>query len=154
MDKNKIINLFEQAISNSELLDFAFGKNEYFIPDREYGGHWILASWNNFILPLFESKGPDYVNEYIRKMFDEIICVNEIDYPDKFENLLYHLHVYYYLMSENKIHSDAIRKLNSRINESLNVYLKNLIDNKSEITSAVQNAIGLIKSRGGLNENN
>jgi hypothetical protein len=61
------MNLFQKAIENNELLNFALGKNEYFIADRDFGEHSVLNSWINNILPLIELKGQEYVNVAIEK---------------------------------------------------------------------------------------
>ena|SRR5690554_306786 len=143
------MNLFEQAIEKKELVDFALGKNEYFVADRDYGDHSILISWTNNILPLIGIKGIDYVNEKIKKMMLELL---ESDTAEsvKNESLLYHLHVYYYLDSEGRIKADDLSPLNQRFLKSLNAYVFLLRSRNDTKANAIENAINLIKLRGGL----
>lgn len=103
MGENKIMNLFEKAIEKGELLNFALGKNEYFIVDREYGEHSVLSSWINHILPISITKGEEYVRGKITQMMTEVISSKFLNEQQKAENILYHLHVYYYLGSEGKL---------------------------------------------------
>lgn len=109
------MNLFEQAIEKNELLEFALGKHEYFIVDRDYSEHSVISSWLNYILPLIDIKGIDYVNKGIESMFIKIIENNEITEQVKNENLLYHLHTYYYLDSENHLKAMPLINLNKLI---------------------------------------
>jgi len=51
MRENKIDNLFEEALSKNELLDFILGKREYFVLDRECDEHWALGSYKKYIEP-------------------------------------------------------------------------------------------------------
>lgn len=143
------MNLFEQAIEKKELVDFALGKNEYFAPDRDYGDHSILISWTNNILPLIEFRGIDYLNEKIKEMMLELL-ESEIPESVKNECLLYHLHVYYYLASEGRIKADDLSPLNQRFLKSLNNYVFLLRSRNDTKASAIENAINLIKLRGGL----
>lgn len=142
-------NLFEQAIEKNELLEFALGKEEYFVVDREYGEHSVINAWINYILPLIDSKGIEYVDEAIENLFKTLLMTN-IDDPVKNENLLYHLHVYYYLHSQNRIVAQSLKNLNSAITNSLNTYIDNLEKNHDSKASAFINTIKLIQSRGGL----
>ena len=150
MDKNKIDNLFEHAIKTNELLDFALGKGQYFVQDREYDEHSVINSWITFILPLFNTEELDFVNEAIIKMFKEIVENSELDLKTKSEILLYQLHVYYYLDSEKKLKALKLTELNTLINSVLTKYLDFLIENKDPKEKAFINGINLIKIRGGL----
>jgi hypothetical protein len=142
-------NLFEQAIEKNELLEFALGKEEYFVVDREYGEHSVINTWINYILPLIDSKGIEYVDEAIENLFKTLLMAN-IDEPIKNETLLYHLHVYYYLHSQSRIVAQSLKNLNSSIEDSLNAYISNLEKNHDSKASAFINTVKLIQSRGGL----
>lgn len=144
------MNLFEHAIEKHELLKFALGNDEYFVADREYGDHSVLNSWIFYILPLIEKKGSDYVNNSIELMIKEILNSKDINDKIRNENLLYHLHVYYYLNSEKRIYAKQLSNLNQQIENSLNEYLKLLKRNNDPKEKAILNALNLIKSRGGL----
>lgn len=149
MGENQIINLFEQAITKSELLKFAIGKYEYFVPDRDCGDHSVIISWTNNVLPLIDIKGLDYVNEKIEKMIFELLNCN-LDEEIKNEVLLYHLHVYYYLDSEGRIKAQKLVSLNKKTLDSLDRYMSSLKEKNDPKENAIQNAINLILSRGGL----
>lgn len=151
MGKDKIINLFEQAIQKNELFNFASGQNGYFISDREYGGHLVLGSWINYILPFYLNNDETYVNIYIQKMLKEILESNSLDINAKNELLLYHLHVYYYLDSEHRLVADPLIELNPDLERLFNSYVKYLSINSVEQRNIFLNSIKLIKSRGGLN---
>lgn len=101
------MNLFEQAIIKGELLNYALGKDIYFIADRDYGDYSVIMSWTNHIIPLIDLKGLEYVNKKIEMMFIELLNSN-LDNEVKNESLLYHLHVYYYLNSEGKISANNL----------------------------------------------
>ena len=144
-----MMNLFEQAISKNELLNFALGKNEYFLADRDYGDHSVIMSWNNNVLPIIETKGMDYINSKIKEMILELLESN-IHELIKNESLLYHLHVYYYLDSQGRIKADNLISMNQRILKSLNDYVALLHSNNDSKANAITNAINVIQSRGGL----
>jgi hypothetical protein len=150
MGENQMMNLFEQAIEKKELLDFALGKHEYFIVDRDYGEHSVISSWLNYILPLIDIKGIDYVNKGIESMFIKIIENNEITEQVKNESLLYHLHTYYYLDSENRLKAMPLNNLNKLIENIFTTYTNKLIEANDIKIGAFNNAVNLIKSRGGL----
>lgn len=145
-----MMNLFEQAIEKNEFLDFALGKHEYFVLDRDYGEHSVIGSWLNYILPLIEIKGINYVNEGIETMFKKIIESNEITEQVKNENLLYHLHTYYYLDSEKRLKALLSKYLSELMENILTSYLDKLKKSNDNKYQAFANAINLIKSRGGL----
>lgn len=143
-------NLFESAASKNELLNFALGRNEYFMPERDYGDHSVINSWICHILPLIETKGYEFINEKIKEMFKAILNDKSLNSALKNEIILYHLHVYYYLASENRIKAQNLKELNSKILDSLNLYVNELIQNNKPKAEIISNSINLIKSRGGL----
>ncbi len=55
MGENKIENMFKAALDSDELCDFIFGKNKYFILDRESNEHWPLGSYKRHIEPFLNS---------------------------------------------------------------------------------------------------
>lgn len=145
-----MINLFKEAIEKDEYLNFAIGKNNYFLLDREYGEHWIYGTWVNNILPFIHEKGEIFAKPFIIKMFETLLNEKELNIETKNDCLLYHLHVYYYLLEEGKILNDSIKTLNLKFNEVFENYIKYLNSTSNSKADAVENAIGLIKSRGGL----
>lgn len=147
-----MMNLFEKAIDKAELLNFSLGKDDYFIVDREYGEHSILFSWTNHILPVYFIKGGEYVKENVIEMIREVISSNLLNKQEKAENILYHLHVYYYLGSEGKLKAYSLEEVNLEIEKCFSNFLKSISDdNKIE---NFKRAIDLIKSRGGLSTHN
>ncbi len=143
------MNLFEEAIKKGELLKFALGKEEYFMADRDYGDHSLINSWISYIVPLTEKEESEYINEKIEEMFLRLIN-SDLDIQTKNESLLYNLHVYYYLDSENRLKARKMGRINSAILSSLQEYLNFLKNKNDPKEKAVLNAIDLIKSRGGL----
>ena len=139
------MNLFEQAITKGELLKFALGKDEYYIADRDYDDHSVLISWTNYVLPLIGIKGIDYVNEKIEAMILELLN-SDLDARVKNENLLYHLHVYYYMNSEGRIKATKLSSLNKKIADSINAYMDLLKTENDPKENAFQNTINLKRS--------
>ncbi|WP_207426687.1 hypothetical protein [Pedobacter sp. SYSU D00535] len=88
------MNLFSEAIESDQLLDFVLGKDKYYIPDREYGGHWPFGSYKKYI--------EDYLsqNEQVFEMrFWVKVCNildDEIDVNLFLEGLIGYLISYYY----------------------------------------------------------
>jgi hypothetical protein len=148
MGENTMMNLFEIAINKGELLSFALGKEDYFIPDRDYGDHSILFSWTSFILPVSVLKGNQYIKEIIVKMLKEVLLSNSLSKQQKAGNILYHLHVYYYLDNEGKLKAYNLEELNYKVEECFSNYLTSISD-ETKINS-FKKAIELIKSRGGF----
>lgn len=145
-----MMNLFDQAIKKAELLNFALGKQEYFVVDRDYDEHSVIGSWLNYILPLIEITGIAYVNEGIELMFRKIIESYEITEQEKNENLLYHLHTYYYLDSENRLKAMSLINLNQLIEGIFHIYTNKLKEVNDLKLDTFNNAINIIKLRGGL----
>ncbi|EKT4499162.1 hypothetical protein SL054_001395 [Flavobacterium psychrophilum] len=145
-----MMNLFEKAVNTGELLKFALGQGEYFILDREYDGHWIHGSWINYILPYINEKEEVIANIDILNLFKSILNAKDIDLEKKGDVLLYHLHVYYYQKQEGKINSDALGEINEELLSFFDNYLGFLNKTSPPKIAAVQDAISLIKSRGGL----
>lgn len=143
------MNLFEQAIIKGELLQFAIGKDEYFIADRDYGGHSVISSWITYILPLIEKKGLEFINKKIEEMF-RVLLNSDLNNQIKNESLLYHLHVYYYLNREGRIQATKMTSINPQILSSLNIYIEYLKRNNDPKENVIRNALNLIQSRGGL----
>ena len=140
-------NLFANAIMNNELLNFAQGRGEYFIQDREYNEHWVLGSWLNHIIPFYKKDKKTCIKG-IKAMFMELLNVEEN--PEiKMEYLLYHLYVCYYLIYEENI--DDISKLMEEIEpyiiDKIKI-LKRLLP--SEKLQEVNRSITMIKNKGGL----
>ncbi len=144
-----MMNLFEEAIKKDQLLQFALGEGEYNMPDRDYGDHSVINSWISFILPLIERKGLEYVNDKIEIMFQTLLK-GKIDSKTKYESLLYHLHVYYYLNSEGRIDARKLTSINPKLLSSLQQYIEHLKSNNDPKEKAFRNSIVTIQSRGGL----
>ncbi len=145
-----MMNLFRKAVNTGELLKFALGQGEYFILDREYDEHWIHGSWTNYILPYMNEEGESLANVDILNLFKSILKANDLDLEKKGDTLLYHLHVYYYQKQEGKINSNALGEINNELLSLLDDYLVFLNKVNSPKITAIENAISLIKSRGGL----
>lgn len=143
------MNLFEQAITKDELLQFALGKDEYFLADRDYGDHSVINSWTTYILPLIEKRGLEFINNKIEEMF-RVLLNSDLDNQVKNESILYHLYVYYYLNGEGRIRACKMTSINPQLVFSLNLYIDYLKKNNDPKENAIRNALNLIQSRGGL----
>ena len=86
----------------------------------------------------------------IINLFKSILNAKDIDLEKKGDVLLYHLHVYYYQKQEGKINSDALGEINEELLSFFDNYLGFLNKTSPPKIAAVQDAISLIKSRGGL----
>ncbi|WP_321322220.1 hypothetical protein [Labilibaculum sp.] len=144
-------NYFIEAVDEKELVDFSTGKGKYFISDREFGGHWILGSWLNFILPLLETRSIE-TKEHLKSMFKELMIYPEIELIEKSEILLYHLHIYYYLRKENRIQGvDFLDILVSDISHTLDEAKIFCVKyNKLDTLAQIKSSINLIQGNGGL----
>ena len=143
-------NLFEQAIEKNELVEFALGEGEYFILDREYGGHWVLGSWQMYILPMMKSRTEEEVDPFIVRMVMELIHSGKTDIIKKNDAIVYHLHVYYYYKKEGRIKEDAFLYSNDVIEASLDEYCHFLSGSDKDKAENVKESIELIRKRGGL----
>lgn len=143
-------NHFKSAVEKKELLKFALGMDNYFLPDREYGEHSVIDSWINNILPLIETDGYQYLNPHIINMFIELLNDHSHNKSTLNECLLYHLHVYYYLQSENRIKAADLREINPLLINCLNTYIDALNKAKNPKGKIIAETIETIKSRGGL----
>lgn len=144
-------NDFIKAIDNQELVDFSIGKGNYFLPDREYGGHWILGSWLNSILPLLNESNTD-IQEHLITMLQELIYSTDIPVIEKSENLLSHLYVFYYLRKENRIPDlDIFDTLLPDISLFLDKVKEDCIaNNQLDTLTQMKNTINMIQNNGGL----
>jgi len=142
------MNLFEKAIINGDLLNFAIGKGEYYIMDREYGEHSIFSSWSTQILPFYTINRDFHFKEILIKMLNQVLFSSILNNQEKAETILYHLHVYYYLDSQNKLKADSLKELNFEVNACFEKYLSSV--SNSQKIDVFKNAIKLIQSRGGL----
>ncbi len=136
-------NLFEKAIFEDKLEEYAIGINEYFISDREHGGHWVLGSWKQHIIKLLNTD--EKIKDDIIKMFICLIESNRITNSEKINLLLYHLHVYYYLSINNEIKiTDFLDIIEDRIINEINKAKQEGLNDK------IDYSVELIKKNGGL----
>ncbi|GJM36080.1 MAG: hypothetical protein DHS20C18_50810 [Saprospiraceae bacterium] len=147
------VNLFEQAINKEELLDFALGKGEYFLADREWGTHWVLGTWLYQLVP-YCSKIGSYAPA--KDMLLELLFSASIPMEDRLESLLYHIYVFYYLKSENRVHSpDIVKEIEPEIINTIKKYSPVLERTyKTEQLNKLKQSIVSIKKRGGLTSYN
>jgi hypothetical protein len=149
-----IQNLFEKAISSQELADFALGKGDYYVIDREYGEHWISGSWLQYILPHIDKIDKQTANDEIIRMFNALLNYKKITIEEKIFQLLQHLHVFYYLKSTGKIDPDfSIIDIEIKINKQVDAYREILMNETkliNEKSDRMDQLIDLIKRRGGM----
>lgn len=141
--------LFETAIKENKLLEFARGKGKYFLQDREYEEHWVLGSWINYIEPIY-LLDKELCKRGLRMMFHELInAENNVDLV--IENLLYHVYVAYYLISEGRMQDTLaiLKEIESDIGEKINVYKTH---SSSSQSNEIDTSIKMIKGKGGLKE--
>lgn len=143
-----MMTLFEKAINSDELLEFAFGKEGYYLADREYGEHSVLFSWTREIAPLFDTRDSAFVQESIVRMFEAIVTNDQFDSELTGHTLLYHLHVLYYLVEEGRVSKIDLTELDHAISLRLRSYLDD--PNSVEKRKIILNSIARIKDNGGL----
>jgi hypothetical protein len=144
------MNLFQKAIQENRLAEFALGLNEFFIPDREYGDHWVLAAWQQHILPMLqEDKNLEAkILDMLSSMLNSNLTTEEI----KTNLLLYHLHVFYYDMKNGNLNlsdflSSQTEKFMFQIEKTKQL---NSEENNLEKNQKIDFAIDLIRRNGGL----
>lgn len=154
MGENKIngmvkVNLFEQAVKKGELLDFALGKGEYFLADREWGEHWVLGTWLYQLVP-YCSKIGSY--QPAKDMLLELLFSAAVPIDVKLESILYHVYVFYYLKSENRIlSSDIVKDMEPEIINTIEKHLSSLEkENRKDQLDKLYQSISSIVKRGGL----
>lgn len=130
------------------------GQGEYFVLDREYGVHWVLGSWLNTdgVLAYVKEKEQPEADRLVESLFRAMVEDRDPESEAVSDTLLYHLHVYYYLKQEGRIHGDALTKLNPALRLFLQYYLEHLVRINPGKANSVRNDIQLIQSRGGLPE--
>lgn len=119
MVDNKVMeNKFEKALKNNEINDFINGNGEYFVLDREYGGHSCLGSYKLFVEP-YLYKNNSFFEMFFWKELGHIF-INEKDKNIFLDNLVGYLIPYYSEKSD-------IRKENtpSSIIEIIRSYIDN-----------------------------
>jgi len=98
---NKMENKFKKAIEMNELTAFFLGKDNYFIPDRDYGDHSVIQSWNSYILPFIEINPNNTF--FVGEMFEEVLRKITNCNADIENYVTYHLFVYYSKIFHGKI---------------------------------------------------
>lgn len=141
-------NMFEIAIKEGQLLEFAMGDGNYFIPDREYGGHWVYESWKLYILSYIKEHSNNEVIDNLTKMFLLLINDKCKDYLLKSDLLLYHTHVFYYMKKEKYFEINYLKDLKEKLIEYFEIYSDFLRVQNPEKYSNVINAINIIKLNG------
>ena len=144
-------NRFIRAIEKNQLLDFALGKGEYFIQDTDYGGHSVIRSYNDYILPVIKVTSERFINPYLLKMMDEMLQNEMLEEREKYHMIFFHLHVYYYLRSENLIKQNLFKN-SQEINKALFRFLDIQYAADKEVYNLLYEGIILIQSRGGIQD--
>ncbi len=144
------MNLFQKAILENRLTEFGLGLNDFFIPDREYGDHWVLAAWQQHIIPILEED--KNIEAKILDMLSSILNTKLATEEIKTNMLLYHLHVFYYELKNGKLNSSDF--LSSQT-EKFMIQIEHMRQLNSEENNLQKNqkidfAINLIKQNGGL----
>lgn len=145
-----MINLFIEAIEKDELCEFALGLNDYFILDRENGGHWVLLSWEKYILSCIALNGEKKTSIHINTMLKCLVNAGNYDIEQRIDALLYHVHVYFYNKKEGKIKMNMLEEHADEIKESFKNYFVYLKRKNKQKLNQVMNAIKIIKRNGGL----
>lgn len=145
-------NKFLSAIERDELADFSIGKGKYFIADPEYGEHWVLGAWLYHIIPAIEQDKD--LEKYILELINALIDENSFSVDKKIEYLLYHVYVFYYLLSEKRIKTvDIIKDLEFKVHSEIvkaRIYYRS-VEEESAIRQ-LDSTVKLIKAKGGFAE--
>lgn len=103
MEENS--NLFQKAINNNNLFDFALGNGEYYLIDREYGTHWTLGIWLYHIIPCFDKN--EGINE-INDMFEQLLNTTPQNIAAN-DSLLMHTYTYVSLLKSGRIKNKVLK---------------------------------------------
>ena len=147
MHENKM-NKFQEAIDKDELLDFAIGKDSYFIVDRDYSTHSVIQSWASGIIRLLKEKGEEYVNPYIVQMIHQILNSKNLN-QDKFDVALTHLNAYYIYRAKGIVQGNLFQNSN-KVKTAFTPYLQRLSDTDPESYKFTKITLDLIQKSGGL----
>ena len=144
------MNLFQKAIEENRLTEFALGLNEFFIPDREYGDHWVLAAWQRHIIPILEEDKK--VEAKILDMLSSLLNTDLAREETKTNLLLYHLHIFYYEMKNGRLNStDFLASQTEKFMLQIKKMKQlNSEENYLEKNQKIDFAIDLIRKNGGL----
>lgn len=155
-------NLFEQALLRNELVKFIQGEGEYFILDREYGGHWCLMSYRNYIEPYLSINKEILPDEFWR-------MVNEIfeSHYDKnlFLDNLIAIFIPYYNVSDKEILRLRIASTPIESKDNIKQFIKENSENLTRdkrgtgvewnsntgLLGGITNNLKIISQRGGPN---
>lgn len=154
------MSMFQQSLLKNELHCFICGEGEYLVIDREYGGHWSLGSYKNYIEPnLSEGILPIEFWEKLSLSFDKVDNLNIF-----LDNLIGYFIPYYNCSDEDlkkyRVSNTPIEIVN-KIREIL-IHNKEslLIDNrgtgiewnsKSGLWGGIISNLLIIRKRGGPN---
>ena len=143
------MNLLEHAIDNNELLEFAIGKDKYFIIDKDRDEHNIPQSWMQNVIPLIKEKSEVFIEQHISEMIHSLVSTDKINDNEKNEKLLGHLIVYYKLKEEGTNKENIFQNVPD-IEKCIEEYLKFLLIYNPERYKEFIFYITMIKSNGGL----
>jgi hypothetical protein len=145
------INLFEQAIRQHELAEFGLGKKEYFILDREYDGHWILGSWDRYILPFMADNSEETASPFLVQMVRELMVSRLADARERNFALLTHVRIHYYYKTKDRIRLDAFLVEDDAVERYLEDYAGLLTGaGESEDAGLIVHGIDMIRKYGGF----
>lgn len=160
MGENKVKNKFQQSLINNELSNLICGEGEYFIFDREAGGHWPMGSYKSYV-------EPNLLNGILPVEFWEqlYLCFDRVDDLNIFlDNLVAYFIPYY-----NCLDSDLkkLRVTNTpaviihKIKEILQLNKENLLtdlrgtgsewNTKTGLWGGITSNLLIIRKRGGPN---
>lgn len=162
MGKNKIEYNFEQAISKNELEKLIIGDDNYFVQDKEFGGHWPYGSYKKYIEEyLIENN-----NIFPIKVWESLenILNNSKDINIFLDFLTIYLHIYYNV-SDYDLKSKRVTNTPSKFIIELSKVIKLnksslLIDkrgtgvewhSKNGLWGSINKKLRIIKENGGVN---
>jgi hypothetical protein len=119
-------NKFDTAIAKGELKAFAYGLNDYHVPDRDYSDHEVGSNWTAIMAS--QEREMD-TTKHVTEMFSMLL--EETKAEAEYDILYRHFWYYHYFSNEKTLHFQLPEKLIASIKERLKEYLT-LLKNKSD----------------------
>ena len=146
-------NLFKKAIEQNTLLEFALGKDEFFIQDPELNEHWELGAWKYHVVPLVNEDRNTF--RYVVEMFASLAEAGQMSLGARIDHLLNHIHVFRYFCLKKELQDcdDLFERVEDLAIPTLRNYCEAVAKSGDQSRlKQVVTAVSVIQKKGGLKQ--